>query len=112
MRALPIIIVTALLLASTGIALSQNAGPTGQPVIGGRGGVTGIGTAGPTTRTDPLSANVANPFGNPAPVQRGIRNPYFGEDNPYVTSTAVRHQRLWDRFAELRKGGFLAHRSH
>jgi len=32
---------------------------------------------------------MVNPYANPAPPPRGIRNPYFGEDNPYVTSTAT-----------------------
>src|ERR1044071_7212895 len=88
MRALPVVIVTSALLCSTGIALSQTAG-SDQPTIGGPLARRPSAPPGSTTRTDPLSSNVANPFGNPAPVQRGIRNPYFGEDNPYVTSTAT-----------------------
>src|ERR1051325_2433354 len=85
MRALPVIILTSALLCSTGIALSQTAG-SDQPTIGGP---LARRPSAPPGSTTPLSSNVANPFGNPARGQRGIRNPYFGEDNPYVTSTAT-----------------------
>jgi hypothetical protein len=89
MRALPVIIVTLALLGSTEIALSQTSGPGDQPTNGGPGTRYSRSPAGSFSGTDPLNSNVANPFGNPAPVHRGIRNPYFGEDNPYVTSTAT-----------------------
>lgn len=58
----------------------------------GRSSVTPYGLPSSTyPKTDPFNPNPVNPY---ASVHGGIRNPYFGEDNPYVTSTATaRHKK-------------------
>ena len=88
------IAITALLLAnSTGLGFAQTPTPAEQSV--GRGTANPYGPASTSTypRTDPVNPDPINPFAN-GPVHRGIRNPYFGEDNPYVTSTATpRHKK-------------------
>jgi hypothetical protein len=89
MRAHPILIGVSALLASAGIGLAQTSSPTAEPRAGSVVSPYGRPSASPVTTNDPLNSNVANPYANPAPVHRGIRNPYFGEDNPYVTSTAT-----------------------
>src|ERR1051325_5343604 len=82
------IAITALVLSSAGLGVAQTPTPAEQPV--GRSATNPYGTPSASThpRTDPFNSNPVNPFAN-APVHRGIRNPYFGEDNPYVTSTAT-----------------------
>jgi len=88
------IAITALVLSSSsGLGFAQNPTPAEQSV--GRSATNPYGTPSASTypRTDPFNSNPVNPFAN-APVHRGIRNPYFGEDNPYVTSTATpRHKK-------------------
>jgi hypothetical protein len=89
MRAHPILIGVSALLASAGIGLAQTSSLTSEPRTDSVVTPYGRPSANPVTTNDPLNSNVANPYANPAPAHRGIRNPYFGEDNPYVTSTAT-----------------------
>lgn len=89
------IAITALLLLSnsTDLGFAQTPTPAEQSV--GRGTANPYGPPSTSTypRTDRFNSDPINPFAN-GPVHRGIRNPYFGEDNPYVTSTATpRHKK-------------------
>src|SRR5436305_557029 len=86
MRGQRILMAASVLLASAGIGNAQTSAPSTEPRSGA---VSPNSLASPSSRTDPFNSNVVNPYANPAPPRRGIRNPYFGEDNPYVTSTAT-----------------------
>jgi hypothetical protein len=80
-----------LLFSSAGLAFAQT--PADQSA--GRTPANPYGAPSSSTypKTDPFNSNPINPFTN-APVHHGIRNPYFGEDNPYITSTATpRHNK-------------------
>lgn len=84
------VIAASMLLSSAGLALSQTSAPADQPA--GSSFIPGYNLPNPSTsrptRADPFNPNPINPYANAAP-HRGIRNPYFGADNPYVTSTAT-----------------------
>ena len=84
-----ILIAASVLLVSAGLALAQTFPLTPEPRSGVAGPPYARAPTSPAARSDPSGVNVANPSANPAPPPRGIRNPYFGEDNPYVTGTAT-----------------------
>jgi hypothetical protein len=88
-RAHRIVIAACVLVSGAVTAFAQTYGPGDQPV--GSRGVSPFSNPSATglPRPDPLNSNVANPYANTAPQHRNIRNPYFGEDNPYITSTAT-----------------------
>lgn len=94
------VIVSLVWFASTGLVLAQT--PTPAEQVTGHNSATPYGTAsGAYSRTDPFNPNPINPYAN-APIHHGIRNPYFGEDNPYVTSTATpRHKKNLVNPAEI-----------
>jgi hypothetical protein len=85
------IAITALVLSSSaGLGFAQTPTTAEQPVARNPYGTPSASTY---PRADPFNSSPVNPFAN-APVHRGIRNPYFGEDNPYVTSTTTpRHKK-------------------
>lgn len=89
MRAHPILIGLSVLLASEGMGLAQTSSLTAEPRAGAAVSPYARSSPSPATTNDPLNSNVVNPYANPPPPHRGIRNPYFGGDNPYVTSTAT-----------------------
>lgn len=72
-----------LFMKTTGV-FAQTSNPADQPL----GRSSGIGASNAHNRPDPFNPNPVNPYGN-ASVRHDIRNPYFNEDNPYVTSTAT-----------------------
>ena len=84
-----ILIAASVLLVSAGLALAQTSPLPPEPRSGVAGPPYARAPTSPAARSDPSGVNVANPSANPAPPPRGIRNPYFGEDNPYVTGTAT-----------------------
>jgi hypothetical protein len=84
MHAHRVFIAVSVLLGSTGIAVAQ----TDQPAAGGPM-VHDPKSTNAYPRVDPFNPNPTNSYANPNPIHRDIHNPYFGEDNPYVTSTAT-----------------------
>jgi hypothetical protein len=75
-----------LLFATSTVVLAQTSNPAEQP-LGGNPAVRNDGASNAHERPGPLNPDPINPYGN-APARHDIRNPYFKEDNPYVTSTA------------------------
>ena len=80
----PAVIALCLLFATTTVVLAQTSNPAVQP-LGHSAAVRHDGVS--NNRSDSFNPDPINPYGN-APARHDIRNPYFNEDNPYVTSTA------------------------
>jgi hypothetical protein len=85
MRAVRVVMAGSILLASAGIALAQNSPSPAEP----RPGIAGSPFSRAPASPAPFASDPVNPYANPASPRRGIRTPYFGEENPYVTSTAT-----------------------
>ena len=81
------VIASFFLFATMTVVLSQTSNPADQP-LGRSPAPRHDGASNAHNRPDPFNPNPINPYGN-APARHDIRNPYFNEDNPYVTSTAT-----------------------
>lgn len=79
------VITSFVLFSATKVILAQASNPATQP-LGRSTTVRHDGASNLYNRPDPF------PYGN-APVRHDIRNPYFNEDNAYVTSTATPPQK-------------------